>query len=227
MAKKKIEAQLKFEVGERVVICGETFGTFGTSKYPDTDKFTFTTIKQVNEDGSVVVEEGYKFRQSYETNLIQYVIDKTEENIDPDIDPDQSILLVDKSIDVLLEKSNNAATNKVEALKAEITKISEDTDMPSLRRIGKLEKKRKTITEVNMVLANQERLLSRLKGIGLRRAHKGIVIQSKKRFPDLLKLNLHKDDSDKHSGNVSIILISIITIIAGFLIITILYSLYK
>lgn len=69
MAKKKIEAQLKFEVGERVVICGETFGTFGTSKYPDTDKFTFTTIKQVNEDGSVVVEEGYKFRQSYETNF--------------------------------------------------------------------------------------------------------------------------------------------------------------
>lgn len=165
--------------------------------------------------------------QSYETNLIQYVIDKTEENIDPDIDPDQSILLVDKSIDVLLEKSNNAATNKVEALKAEITKISEDTDMPSLRRIGKLEKKRKTITEVNMVLANQERLLSKLKGIGLRRAHKGIVIQSKKRFPDLLKLNLHRDDSNKYSGNVSIILISIITMIAGFLIITILYNLYK
>lgn len=69
MNKKNIEAQLKFEVGERVVICGETFGAYGTSKYPDTDKFAFTTIKQVNDDGSIVVEEGYKFRQSYETNF--------------------------------------------------------------------------------------------------------------------------------------------------------------
>ena len=47
------------------------------------------------------------------------------------------------------------------------------------------------------------------------------------KFGAHIYFELHKDDSDKHSGNVSIILISIITIIAGFLIITILYSLYK
>lgn len=66
MAKEKITPQLHFEVGERVVICKANIA-FSGGYYPDTKRFTFTTIKEVKEDGSVVVEEGYVYRQSYET----------------------------------------------------------------------------------------------------------------------------------------------------------------
>ena len=66
MAKEKITPILHFEVGEKVVICNANIA-FNGSYYPDTTRFTFTTIKEVKEDGSVVVEEGYVYRQSYET----------------------------------------------------------------------------------------------------------------------------------------------------------------
>ena len=65
--KLKVEPKLTFEVGEKVVICSRTFGIFGDCDYPDRDRFAFTTIKEVREDGSVITEEGYRYRQSYKT----------------------------------------------------------------------------------------------------------------------------------------------------------------
>ena len=67
MMKKNVEPKLKFEVGEKVVICGSDQYFNSTKSYPNTDDFAFTTIKEVRADGSVVVEEGYRFRQAYET----------------------------------------------------------------------------------------------------------------------------------------------------------------
>ena len=67
--KVKIEPKLHFEVGEKVVICSMSFGWLGNSNYPDKSRFAFTTIKEVNPDGSVIVEEGYKYRQSYKTEF--------------------------------------------------------------------------------------------------------------------------------------------------------------
>jgi len=67
MAKEKITPKLHFEVGEKVVICGAEIPITGNRYYPKEQYFTFTTIKEVKEDGSVVVEEGYVYRQSYET----------------------------------------------------------------------------------------------------------------------------------------------------------------
>lgn len=67
MAKEKITPKLHFEVGEKVVICGAEIPFTGNRYYPKEKVFTFTTIKEVKEDGSVVVEEGYVYRQSYET----------------------------------------------------------------------------------------------------------------------------------------------------------------
>lgn len=67
MAKTKVETKLHFEVGEKVVICNANI-SFSGGYYPDTERFTFTTIKEVKEDGSVVVEEGYLYRQAYETS---------------------------------------------------------------------------------------------------------------------------------------------------------------
>lgn len=66
MSKIKITPKLHFEVGEKVVICNANIAYSG-GYYPDIRRFTFTTIKEVKEDGSVVVEEGYVYRQSYET----------------------------------------------------------------------------------------------------------------------------------------------------------------
>jgi histidinol-phosphatase (PHP family) len=163
---------------------------------------------------------------SFETNMIHFVLDRTEKSIEEDIDPEKSVIAVDQALNASLEKCNRSAEIKKESLKDEIVDISNNLDMPSKERIGKLERKRKTISEVNMILANQERMLNRLRRLGLKRAHKGIVIGRQKKFPDILKLNLN-NENDKYSGYASTILISIITIIAGFLIIVILYSLYK
>jgi len=63
--KVNVEPKLKFEVGEEVIICGSS--SYGNIYWPNKDEFTFTTIKEVKKDGSVVVEEGYKFRQAYKT----------------------------------------------------------------------------------------------------------------------------------------------------------------
>lgn len=63
----KVEPKLKFEVGEEVVICGASASWSGNEHWPNENEFTFTTIKEVREDGSVVVEEGYRFKQSYKT----------------------------------------------------------------------------------------------------------------------------------------------------------------
>lgn len=65
--KTKVEPKLKFEVGEKVVICGADYCFNGCRCFPNTDNFTITTIKEVKEDGSVIVEEGYRYRQAYET----------------------------------------------------------------------------------------------------------------------------------------------------------------
>ena len=64
----KVEPRLKFEVGEKVVITDYDC-TFGNSRdtWPDTNDFTTTTITKVFEDGSVEVEGGYIYRQSYKT----------------------------------------------------------------------------------------------------------------------------------------------------------------
>ena len=67
-SKPKITPKLHFEVGEKVVICDAIIPICGSKYCPDEDDFTFTTIKEVREDGSVVVEEGYVYRQSYETS---------------------------------------------------------------------------------------------------------------------------------------------------------------
>lgn len=62
----KVEPKLTFQVGEEVVICGQQIGLF-TCDYPDKNNFCFTTIKEVKDDGTVIVEEGYRYRQSYKT----------------------------------------------------------------------------------------------------------------------------------------------------------------
>ena len=163
---------------------------------------------------------------SFETNMIHFVLSKTEESIGEDIDSEKSVIAVDQALNASLEKCNKSADDKKQALKDEIVRISDDLSMPSKVRLGKLERLRKAIEDVNFVRARQERMLMRLRRIGLKRAHNGIIIGRAKKFPDILKLNLHGEDN-KDSGYVGIILISIITLIAGFLIITILYSIYK
>lgn len=64
----KVEPRLKFEVGEKVVITSYDF-MFGNNRdtWPDKNDFTTTTITKVFEDGSVEVEGGYVYRQSYKT----------------------------------------------------------------------------------------------------------------------------------------------------------------
>lgn len=71
MNPKNVKPKLHFEVGEKVVICACVikFSGYGTYNYPDENDFTFTTIKEVNDDGTVTVEEGYVYRQSYETQF--------------------------------------------------------------------------------------------------------------------------------------------------------------
>lgn len=63
----KVEPKLKFDVGEEVVICGASASWCSNDHWPNENEFTFTTIKEVREDGSVVVEEGYRFKQAYKT----------------------------------------------------------------------------------------------------------------------------------------------------------------
>ena len=66
--KTKVEPKLKFEVGEKVVITNDDWAMNNNSLiWPNEDDFTITTITKVNDDGSVEVEGGYVYRQSYKT----------------------------------------------------------------------------------------------------------------------------------------------------------------
>lgn len=67
--RQEIKPKLHFEVGEKVVICAclTKFGGYGVYNNPNENNFTFTTVKEVKEDGSVIVEEGYAYAQAYET----------------------------------------------------------------------------------------------------------------------------------------------------------------
>ena len=68
--KTNVEPKLKFEVGEKVVITDYHYSiTNGNETWPDEDDFTITTITKVNDDGSVEVEGGYVYRQSYKTEF--------------------------------------------------------------------------------------------------------------------------------------------------------------
>lgn len=68
--KTKVEPKLKFEVGEKVVITDYHYSiTNDRDTWPDEDDFTITTITKVNDDGSVEVEGGYVYRQSYQTEF--------------------------------------------------------------------------------------------------------------------------------------------------------------
>ena len=71
MNPKNVKPKLHFEVGEKVVICAAVikFSGYGTYNYPNESDFTFTTIKEVKENGEVVTEEGYVYRQAYETRF--------------------------------------------------------------------------------------------------------------------------------------------------------------
>lgn len=83
----KVEPKLKFEVGEEVIICGAHTSWSGNEHWPNENEFTFTTIKEVREDGSVIVEEGYRFKQAYKTqygftDIFDYFkIDRSKNNI--------------------------------------------------------------------------------------------------------------------------------------------------
>ena len=85
--KVNVEPKLKFEVGEEVVICGASTFWSVNEHWPNENEFTFTTIKEVREDGSVVVEEGYRFRQAYKTQygfteIFNYFrIDRSKDNL--------------------------------------------------------------------------------------------------------------------------------------------------
>lgn len=85
--KTKVEPKLKFEVGEEVVICGASSSFSGNYCWPNKEEFTITTIKEVREDGSVVVEEGYRFKQAYKTqygftDIFDYFrIDRSKDSI--------------------------------------------------------------------------------------------------------------------------------------------------
>ena len=68
--KKEIKPKLTFEVGEKVVIVDSDCSfTNNRDVWPNKNKFTISTITQVNEDGSVVVEGRYVYRQSYKTEF--------------------------------------------------------------------------------------------------------------------------------------------------------------
>ena len=67
---KKVEPKLTFQVGEKVVItASDREYNYSGGYYPDRYHFTFTTIKEVLEDGSVITAEGYKYRQSFKTEF--------------------------------------------------------------------------------------------------------------------------------------------------------------
>ena len=57
-----MEQELTFQVGEKVVICDAEIPFSGNNYYPNTNDFTFTTIKEVRPNGNVVIEEGFVYR---------------------------------------------------------------------------------------------------------------------------------------------------------------------
>lgn len=67
---RKVEPKLKFEVGEKVIVTAH--GSLWQNQrviWPNKEDFTVTTITKVNEDGTVEVEGGHVYRQSYETEF--------------------------------------------------------------------------------------------------------------------------------------------------------------
>lgn len=65
--KKEIPVKLKFEVGEKVVVCNSSSYFCGSEYCPNKNDFTFATVTAVNADDSVIIDGKYKYRQAYET----------------------------------------------------------------------------------------------------------------------------------------------------------------
>ena len=71
----KVDSKLYFEVGEKVVVTGDEYSMSNNRvTWPNKNDFTITTITKVNDDGSVEVEGGHVYRQSYskEFDSIRY-----------------------------------------------------------------------------------------------------------------------------------------------------------
>ncbi len=175
------------------------------------------------------LQEAYKKNQEkalpFETNLIEYIIKRTEEKVGGDVYSENSSNAVDEALTEFAGKCVMNAENKKQKIEKEITEITNSNMDPS-EKIGKLGRKRRTIFDTNVVLLNQQRVFYKLKRIGLAMAKNGIVIKQYERDPDVAKLNIHNNIGKKY-GFVSTIIISIITIIVGLLIVALIYNLRK
>lgn len=66
------DPNLKFEVGEKVVITAAGLPWLSSKYYADENEFCFSTIKEVLEDGSVITTDGIKFKQAKEKRYGEY-----------------------------------------------------------------------------------------------------------------------------------------------------------
>ncbi len=177
------------------------------------------------------LQEAYKKHQEsalpFETNMEDYVISQIESNIDKDLRPEESAVEVDNYLVSSIENCEFQAGEKRHALNEEILGITEKGDLSNPEVKRKLDRKRKTRNEeIEMVLSNQKSMLNKLRKMGLKMAKNGLIMKQENANYDIERIKTYKLGSSSE-GFVSIILISIVTIIAGLLIIAILYSLYK
>ena len=158
----------------------------------------------------------------FETNIIECLMKKTKESIG--LSSSKSSIAINKALDSSIEKCIINANKRKLEINEKIDRIMNleelDLDVESLM----LERMREAKYNVSMVLENQVKMIKKMKKIGLGINKNDIIIKRTPMDPDIEKIRVHKKKYGL--GFVSTLLISILTIIAGIMIIAIIRYFY-
>lgn len=101
---------------------------------------------------------------TFETHMISSIVNGTLSQATDDMTPEQLGEFIGSGLNSTVQGCVDAASQKDKKTVEEISIISESTSLSPSEKKGKLERKKRTIEETNMVLANQQRIVEDAKG---------------------------------------------------------------
>lgn len=174
------------------------------------------------------LQETYKRNQekalSFETNLIAYLVREAEGKLKKG----SSISNINQIFDESVQKCVANSEKKKKEIRDKTDRIISTENLDQEVKSKMLERMKEAEINVNMVLSKQEKVISRVQKMGLDLSKNYIILKKTQLDPNIQRIELQNSDYRKKYGLgfVSTLLISIITIIAGFFILTILYYFY-
>lgn len=113
------------------------------------------------------LQEAYRTHQenalTFETHMISRIVNGTLGKIEDNLDSQSLALAVGTSLNGIMQRCVDSASEKDKSTIEEISTIAESTTLSLKDKKGKLERKKQVINETNQVLANQERTIENAK----------------------------------------------------------------